>query len=135
MISGIWASRPLETRLDSAHSPGSRNLGISGGKAVEARVVMLSGFSLATRLLRTLWRIPAFYAARALLAYSIIIRGKTSCSLCGAVLADGEDVVATTHFIADQADPLWRYSDSGMHRECFLAWEHRALFVELPDNG
>jgi|SRR5262249_14994726 len=60
---------------------------------------------------------------------ALIIFGKSRCSLCGTVLAAGEDLVATTHFIADETDPLWRYSDSGMHRRCFLAWEHRPNFV------
>jgi hypothetical protein len=61
---------------------------------------------------------------------AIIILGKTECSLCGIVLEEGPDIVATPHFIEDQTDPLWKYSDSGMHRRCFLAWEHRAAFVE-----
>lgn len=34
------------------------------------------------------------------------------------------------HFIADRTDPLWRYCDSAMHRECFLAWHRRLEFVE-----
>lgn len=36
----------------------------------------------------------------------------------------------TTHFIADSNDPLWRYSDSGMHKTCFLKWEHRQDFIK-----
>lgn len=59
----------------------------------------------------------------------VLVLGTTQCSLCGKVLAAGEEVVGTTHFIADETDPLWRYSDSAMHRGCFLAWEHRAAFV------
>ena len=42
---------------------------------------------------------------------------------------DGDDITATSHFIADEQDPLWRFSDSAMHRSCFLAWDHRAEFV------
>jgi hypothetical protein len=60
---------------------------------------------------------------------ALIILGKTSCSLCDTVLMAGEDIVGTSHFIGDETDPLWRYSDSGMHRSCFLAWEHRLAFV------
>jgi len=41
----------------------------------------------------------------------------------------GDDIVATSHFIADERDPLWRFSDSAMHRSCFLGWEQRAEFV------
>ena len=37
--------------------------------------------------------------------------------------------MGTTHFIADEADPLWKYTDTGMHRRCFLAWEQRQAFI------
>jgi hypothetical protein len=59
----------------------------------------------------------------------LIFLGTTECSICGVVLNEGDDIVATTHFIADQNDPLWRYSDSAMHRSCFLGWEQRPAFV------
>jgi hypothetical protein len=39
-----------------------------------------------------------------------------------------EEFGATTHFIADQHDPLYRYSDAAFHRSCFLSWEHRDEF-------
>jgi hypothetical protein len=42
---------------------------------------------------------------------------------------EGDDVVATTHFISDQSDPLWKFSDSGMHRRCYESWEHRDEFT------
>lgn len=42
---------------------------------------------------------------------------------------DGDEVVVTSHFIADRDDPLWRFSDAAMHRRCFLAWDQRAEFV------
>jgi len=60
---------------------------------------------------------------------AIVLRGKTECSLCGKVIINGDDIVATSHFIADKADPLWRFSDSAMHHSCFNEWEHRAEFV------
>ena len=59
---------------------------------------------------------------------AIIIRGKSECSLCGQVLADGDDLVATTHFIHHQSHPLWRYSDSAMHRTCFAKWPEANAF-------
>jgi hypothetical protein len=43
-------------------------------------------------------------------------------------LLAADDVVGTPHFIGDSADPLWRYSDSAMHRSCFVGWEHRDAF-------
>src|SRR5688572_14552892 len=61
---------------------------------------------------------------------ALIFSGKSKCPLCGLVLQEGEDLIATSHFIGDKADPLWSYSDAGIHRSCFLSWEHRAAFVE-----
>lgn len=60
---------------------------------------------------------------------ALIFRGKSKCSICGKVLAEQDDIVATTHFIEDDSDPLWRFSDSAMHRECFANWEFRDAFV------
>ena len=60
---------------------------------------------------------------------AIVLRGKTECSVCGNVIKDGDEIVATSHFIADQNDPLWRFSDSAMHRSCFANWNHRTEFV------
>ena len=61
---------------------------------------------------------------------ALILLGKTQCALCSAVLEAGDDLVSTSHFIADPKDPLWRYSDAAMHRRCFLSWPQRAAFVE-----
>ena len=55
--------------------------------------------------------------------------GKTTCSICGVVLNREDDVVMCSAFIGDQADPLWRFSDSTMHRSCFLAWPLRVSFI------
>ncbi|HEV8585879.1 MAG TPA: hypothetical protein VGT02_12995 [Methylomirabilota bacterium] len=60
---------------------------------------------------------------------ALTIWGKSPCALCGVVLEAGDDLVGTPHFIADQADPWWEYSDASMHRRCFLVWEHRQAFV------
>jgi hypothetical protein len=49
--------------------------------------------------------------------------------LCHEVIAEEDDIVATSHFIADRNDPLWQYSDAGLHRRCFLRWESREEFV------
>jgi hypothetical protein len=61
---------------------------------------------------------------------SLIVLGKTECSLCSGIIRAGDNIVSTSHFIAQQDDPLWRFSDSAMHRSCFLAWDQRAKFVE-----
>ena len=49
------------------------------------------------------------------------------CSLCGQPIRDGDVYVACAHFIYE--GPLSRQSDSGMHRHCFDAWEHREEFT------
>lgn len=60
---------------------------------------------------------------------ALIIHGKSECPLCHAVIAKDDDIVATSHFIADPEDPLWRYSDAAIHRTCFESWEQRENFV------
>jgi hypothetical protein len=55
--------------------------------------------------------------------------GKSKCPLCGNVLAKGEQLRVFPHFIVDEADPLWRYSDAGMHLACFRTWDQREAFV------
>ena len=60
---------------------------------------------------------------------ALILRGQTQCTICGTVIEDGDAIVATTHFISDKDDPLWHFSDSGMHRPCFLSWPLREDFV------
>jgi hypothetical protein len=61
---------------------------------------------------------------------ALILRGQSECSICNKVLKEEDDVVMNSHFIADSNDSLWRFSDSGMHRSCFLDWEHRQEFIK-----
>jgi hypothetical protein len=60
---------------------------------------------------------------------ALIFRGASRCPLCDGIIAEDDDIVATQHFIPDESDPLWRYSDAAIHRSCFLAWPHRGAFV------
>jgi len=60
---------------------------------------------------------------------ALIILGASHCPICGGVIGHDDEIVATTHFIADRADPLWRFSDAAMHKGCFLDWELRQAFV------
>lgn len=59
---------------------------------------------------------------------SVINEGSTRCSLCSRLLNPAEEITAFGHFIADQSDPLWRFSDSAMHRSCFVAWPKKEEF-------
>ncbi len=60
---------------------------------------------------------------------ALIIVGKSKCPICGEVLQEGQRRVATSHFIYEKSDPLWRFSDAGMHYDCFQRWDHREEFV------
>lgn len=59
----------------------------------------------------------------------MVFFGSSKCPLCGVLLREGDELVSTSHFIAEESDPLWRFSDAAMHRSCFLAWDLRAEFV------
>lgn len=61
---------------------------------------------------------------------ALILRGKTLCALCHKVIKEKDEVVASTHFNIDAEDPLWRFSDAALHKNCFLEWNQRAAFVE-----
>jgi hypothetical protein len=61
---------------------------------------------------------------------ALIFLGKTECAICNVVLKEGDQIVATSAFIADRDDPLWQFSDAAMHKSCFLEWDQRKNFVE-----
>ncbi len=65
---------------------------------------------------------------------AIVFRGKSECSLCGAVMAVSDDIVMFPHFISDKAHPLWRFSDSAMHRRCFADWSEAERFRRLHNE-
>src|SRR4051812_9551804 len=66
---------------------------------------------------------------------ALIIRGKTECPLCREVIAADDDIVATSHFIADPRDSLWQYSDAAFHRRCFASWERRDHPIQRRPHG
>jgi hypothetical protein len=58
-----------------------------------------------------------------------LIYNGIKCAICDTEIDLAGPLVATTHFIGDTADQLWRFSDAAMHYECFQAWPHREEFV------
>lgn len=62
---------------------------------------------------------------------AIVISGKTECPVCNAVIAEPDDLVATSAFIEDASHPLSQYSDAAMHRACFMSWGRRREFIDL----
>ena len=59
-----------------------------------------------------------------------LIGNDTTCSICDVRLEDDDEIVAFDHFLGDK-HPLWRFSDSAMHKTCFESWPHRDEFLEL----
>jgi hypothetical protein len=55
--------------------------------------------------------------------------GTAICALCHEAIQPGADAVVTPDFLADEADPFFRFSDASMHRACFALWEQRKVFV------
>ena len=102
--------RPLQTALPLAMSGGETWQGDQPGLRKMQR-----GFSR-----------PPGTNLEAIMA--IVIRGKTGCSICDEIFAADDDIVSTPHFIWNEGHLLWRFSDSGMHRSCFLTWEHAHAF-------
>lgn len=61
---------------------------------------------------------------------AVIIRGKSKCSVCGKVIDERDQIVATSQFITDANDPLWKFSNTAMHKRCFLGWDRRSEFID-----
>lgn len=59
-----------------------------------------------------------------------IILDSSKCSICGRALKVDENVVSWQAFL-DQEHKFWKYSDSGMHKECFEEWEYKKEFEDL----
>lgn len=53
----------------------------------------------------------------------------SACALCGNPLV--EPIFATSHFIADQAHDLYRFSDAAMHWSCYAAWPEQTRFASM----
>lgn len=50
---------------------------------------------------------------------AILILGKSVCSLCSRGITESDPVVSFGPFVANQLDPLWRFSDGVFHDQCF----------------
>src|SRR6185369_3503408 len=44
-------------------------------------------------------------------------------------------IFATTHFIEDQSDRLYEYSDAGMHWDCYANWKYQRRFASQYFNA
>ena len=59
---------------------------------------------------------------------ALLLRG-TPCPLCGKPILEVEQSVMFPPFVANEADPLWRFSDGAFHADCFYR-ESLALAAE-----
>ncbi len=66
---------------------------------------------------------------------AIVIRGLTKCPLCAELIADGQSIVSTPHFVESPEHPLWPFSDAAMHYSCFQKWPLRSEFVAEYNNS
>lgn len=55
---------------------------------------------------------------------TLLLLGKSTCSLCGGLLHAGEDLIGLPA-LADTSHPLYAYFDQGFHQECFAQWQYR----------
>ena len=55
--------------------------------------------------------------------------GIATCALCHEALRPDADAIVTPDFLADEADPFFRFSDATMHRACFAVWDGRKAFI------
>ena len=61
---------------------------------------------------------------------ALISLGSSTCSICGEVLHKDQEMITWQAFLTPN-HPLWKYSDTGMHAECFEQWEHKEEFEHL----
>jgi hypothetical protein len=54
----------------------------------------------------------------------------TRCSICGKTLGTDDDVVLHPHVLRSD-HPLWQFSDSCMHRDCYEQWDHHDYFEAI----
>lgn len=64
---------------------------------------------------------------------ALFIPGKTTCSICGHVLATNDRILAFPPFLGPDHD-LWPHSDAVMHAECYEAWPERDRFQRLLEH-
>jgi len=61
---------------------------------------------------------------------AILFENESKCSICDEILEEKQEKIAWTAFLPPN-HYLWRYSDSGMHKNCFENWDHKEEFEKL----
>jgi hypothetical protein len=69
---------------------------------------------------------------------AIVIRGKSTCVICGKILQEGQELVCFSPFVWNELDPLWKFSDAAVHETCFredaLAEKAQKRYDELESH-
>jgi hypothetical protein len=65
---------------------------------------------------------------------ALVVRGKSTCTLCGGVLAKDDAIVGLPPFLTPE-HRLWRFSDSAMHAACFAASADKGEVEELLERA
>ena len=71
----------------------------------------------------------------ALASMAIVLIGLSECPLCGEVFRTEDEILAFPHFVLDPKHHLWPYSDTGMHKQCFIEWPQAAEYREFFDQN
>jgi hypothetical protein len=58
-----------------------------------------------------------------------IRKGAAVCAICRRAIRPSDDAVLTPDFLANDADPLFAFSDAALHQPCFIVWERRKIFI------
>ena len=64
---------------------------------------------------------------------ALIFEGESRCSIRNEAMDTDKNVVLWSAFL-DRSHKLWKYSDSGMHQECFSRWKHKEEFEDAYKN-
>ena len=64
----------------------------------------------------------------------MIFIGLTNCPICESLLEEKHSIVMIPPFIEDTRNSLWKYTDTGMHQQCFDNWDCRAHLVALYNS-
>jgi hypothetical protein len=65
---------------------------------------------------------------------AILIRGATTCGICGEVIAEGDAAALFPAFVANELDPLVFFSDGAFHEACVDDHPNGATARKLADE-
>lgn len=74
---------------------------------------------------------------------SILLRGETTCVLCGSLILEGEEVVQFPAFVPTTKDVLFVFNDASVHKRCLerhpykllaIAHSNDAIYKTRPQN-